>query len=289
MARKHADLLETHIDGPDTKLWAVRADDCPALRQRHILHLGVGDAAVPYSIIRTNLSGAYLHGSLGGEGRMLIDGRWRPHRAGMASLAPAHVLHAFHAIPSKRWSYCWVRYMPSSARSMIHAVAPIMANFDCRPLSHAILGFVNEMEGARDRATCALWLDLVESYVDNFAEPWRREERLLAMWNAVREDLSRPWRLDELAGLAGVSCEHLRRLCRNSLGRSPMQQLANLRVQHAAHQLATTSAKLDTIADSVGYRNPFALSNVFKKLTGVRPSSFRSRKRELIPRLSQRR
>jgi AraC-like DNA-binding protein len=280
MAKAHADLLETHIEGPDTKLWTVRAEECPALRQRHIAHLGVGDAAVPYRIVRTKLSGAYLHGSLSGEGRMLLDGRWCPHRPGMASLAPAHVLHAFHAIPSKRWNYCWVRYMPTSPRSMVHAIAPILGHFGCRPLSHAILGLVTEMQGARDMATCALWVDLIEGYVDNFAEPWRREERLLAVWNAVRHDLSRSWTRDDLARLAGVSCEHLRRLCRDSLGRSPMQQLTILRVQHAAHQLATTNAKLEAIADSVGYCNPFAFSNVFKKVTGVRPSSFRARQQE---------
>ncbi len=280
MAKDHSDLLEMHINGPDTKLWSVREDDCPALRQRHISHVGVGDAAVPYRIVRTKLSGAYLHGSLRGEGRMLIDGRWRPHRDGMVSLAPAHVLHAFHAIPSRRWQYCWVRYTPTSPRSMVHAMAPIIGSFDCRPLSHAIMGLVAEMAASREMATCALWLDLIESYVDEFAEPWHREERLLAVWNGVRRDLSRRWTLDELASLAGLSREHLRRLCQDSLGRSPMQQLANLRVQHAAHLLATTPDKLDVIADAVGYRNPFAFSNVFKRLTGVRPSRFRSQRQE---------
>ena len=248
------------------------------LRQRHIAHVGVGDAAVPYRIVRTKLSGAYLHGSLGGEGRMLIDGRWRPHRDGMVSLAPAHVLHAFHAIPSRRWKYCWVRYTPESRRSMVHAMAPIIGIFDCRPLGHAIMGLFTEMQARREMASCTLWLDLIESYVDGFAEPWRREERLLAVWSAVRSDLSRPWTLADLAELAGLSGEHLRRLCQSSLGRSPMQQLTTLRVQHAAHQLATTNAKVETIAEASGYRNPFAFSNVFKKVTGVRPSHFRARK-----------
>jgi AraC-like DNA-binding protein len=282
MARDHVDLLETHINGPDTRLWTVRGEDCPAMRQRHIAHVGVGDAAVPYRIIRTRLSGAYLHGSLGGEGRMLIDGRWRPHTEGMMSLAPAHVLHAFQAIPSCRWNYCWVRYTPESPRSMVHAMAPIIGTFDCKPLSHAIMGLVAEMQAGRKMANCALWLDLIDSYVDGFAEPWRREERLLAVWDAVRRDLSRPWTLPELAELAGLSGEHLRRLCQSSLGRSPMQQLTNLRVQHAAHQLATSNAKIETIAEAAGYRNPFAFSNVFKKVTGVRPSEFRARK-QVVP------
>jgi AraC-like DNA-binding protein len=279
MGRAHVDLLETHIEGPKTRVWTVRSQDCPALLQRHIAHVGVGDAAVPYRIVRTNLSGTYLHGSLGGEGRMLVDGRWRTHRTGMASLAPAHVLHAFHAIPSQRWQYCWVRYMPSSPRSKIHAIHPIMAEFDCRPLSHAIMGLVNETAGRREIANCALWVDLIERYVDHFAEPWRREERLLAVWNAAGRDLARDWTLSELAGMAGLSNEHLRRLCRQHLGRSPMQQLMILRVQHAAHRLATTDEKIEVIADAVGYRNPFAFSNTFKRVTGFRPSHFRSAKK----------
>jgi len=280
MAKDHHSLLETHIEGPDTRLRSVRVEDCPALARRHIAHVGLGDAAVPYRIVRTKLSGAYLHGSLGGMGHMLIDGRWRPHADGMASLAPAHVLHAFHAIPSRRWSYCWVRFTADSPRSVIDAMAPIIGRYDCRPLADAIAGLYHEMQARRDMATCALWLDLIETYVDGFAEPWRRETRLVAVWNAVRRDLDRAWTLPELAKLAGLSNEHLRRLCHSSLGRSPMQQLTNLRIQHAAHQLATTNSKLEVIADSVGYRNPFAFSNVFKRVTGVRPSEFRARRQQ---------
>lgn len=279
MAAIQNDLIETHINGEDSQRWVVRADDCPALRQRHISHVGASDAAVPYKVVRMNLSGAYLHGSIGGEGRMLIDGRWRRHTPGMASLAPKHVVHAFHAIPSQRWQFCWVRYTPDSPRSMINIMSPIMASFDCRPLRHAIMGLFAEMAAGRDAANCVLWVDLIERYVDHFAEPWRREERLLPVWNAVRKDLSRDWTLDELAVMAGVSNEHLRRLCLHSLGRSPMKHLANLRIEHAAHKLATTNDNIDEIAAQVGYGSAFAFSNVFKKMTGLRPSHFRARHR----------
>jgi AraC-like DNA-binding protein len=58
-----------------------------------------------------------------------------------------------------------------------------------------------------------------------------------------------------------------------------MQQLTVLRMQHAAHLLATTEEKIEAIAREVGYQNPFAFSNTFKRMTGLRPSDFRSRKR----------
>ncbi len=279
MPEPHENLSEIHIIGDDTRLTIVRAEECPALVQRHIAHVGVGDAAVPYQIVRTRLTGAYLHGCLGGEGRMLLDGRWRAHGPEMTSLAPAHVLHAFHAIPSKRWQVCWVRYMPSSPRSKTGTMAPVMARFDPGPLSHAILGLDKEMRGAGDAGSCALWVDLIERYVSRFAEPWRGEERLFTVWDVVQRDLARPWTLDQLAAIARISSEHLRRLCQASLGRSPIQQLKDLRIQQAAHLLASTDAKIEAISSAVGYQNPFAFSNTFKRMTGLRPSRFRSHKR----------
>ncbi|MDP2412121.1 MAG: AraC family transcriptional regulator [Pseudolabrys sp.] len=230
---------------------------------------------MPYRIVRTQLSGTYVHASLGGEGRILLDGRWRPHRAGMVSLAPAHVLHAFHAIPSKRWQYCWVRYMPTSPRSSINFVAPVMARFEAEALNHAILGLHREVQAGSNTGSATLWIDLIEHYITRFAEPLQREDRLRAVWNAVQADLAQPWTVDSLAARAKISGEHLRRLCQRSLGRSPMQQLTYLRMQHAAHRLATTEEKIEDVAHLVGYQNPFAFSNTFKRMTGFRPSQFR--------------
>ncbi len=57
-----------------------------------------------------------------------------------------------------------------------------------------------------------------------------------------------------------------------------MQQLTNLRVQHAADLLATTEMTIDAIAAEVGYANPFAFSNTLKRMTGLRPTSYRAHK-----------
>lgn len=278
MAGSHSDLSETHIVGDDTHQLMVRADECNALARRQISHVGVGDAAVPYRIVRTHLSGTYVHATLGGEGRILLDGRWRPHPAGMVSLAPAHVLHAFHAVASRRWQYCWVRYMPQSPRSAIGFMAPVMARFDAEPLRHAILGLYREVRAQAGSGSLTLWIDLIEHYVSRFAEPLQREDRLRPVWDIVQRDLHRQWTAGELAKQAGISGEHLRRLCQASAGRSPMQQLTYLRVRHAAHQLATTQATIEDIARQVGYHNPFAFSNTFKRMTGFRPSQFRQRR-----------
>ena len=210
---------------------------------------------------------------------MLLDGRWRPHRAGMVTLAPAHVLHAFHAVQGKRWQYCWVRYMPQSRRSAIGGMTPLVTRVDPKPLSDAIQGLYHEVNSGGDIAASALWIDLIEHYVKRYTEPLRNEERLSRLWAEVTEDLGHPWTLDQLAAIVGISGEHLRRLCQTRLGRSPMQQLTYLRVQQAAQVLATTDKRVEDVAFEVGYQNAFAFSNTFKRMTGFRPSRFQRRRK----------
>jgi len=72
-----------------------------------------------------------------------------------------------------------------------------------------------------------------------------------------------------------MSEEHLRRMCKKQLGRSPVQQLTFLRMQRACELLATTEEKVDTIAHQVGYSSGAHFSNAFTKWVGVRPSEYR--------------
>jgi AraC-like DNA-binding protein len=95
----------------------------------------------------------------------------------------------------------------------------------------------------------------------------------------VATRLGEPWSLDRLAQKCHLSTEHLRRLCRRELGRSPMHHVIFLRMQLAAKLLATTDDKVETIARTVGYENPFVFSTTFKKWVGWRPSEYRAKGR----------
>jgi AraC-like DNA-binding protein len=281
MDKSHTHLSETHMVGPQTHQWIVRAEDCPALRWHHIRHVGIADAAHPYKMVRTNLSGAYLLCCFDGGGRILLDGRWRMCREGMACLAPPHVLHAFHCVPQSRWGFCWVRYEhPQDQRPFISASAPVLARFNGRPLRFAIHGLHEEVNSAADPVAIQHWTELIQRYAMRFAQPWHTQDRLAKLWETVDSRLGEEWTAESLAKLAGCSTEHLRRLCHQLLGRTPMHQVTYLRMRHAANLLETKQDKIETIAHAVGYENPFAFSNTFKKWIGWRPSEYRGRKGE---------
>lgn len=273
-------LAETHLVGPATREVKVRATDCPPLAGHHIAHVGLADAAVPYEMVRMDLSGTYLLSCFGGRGQILLDGRWQMCREGWACLAPPHAQLAFRAVVGSRWKFTWVRYQqPPEQRPVISASSPAVAKFDPEPLHHAVLGLHHEMQSQTAPMAVTHWVELIHTYVLRFAQPWQSDDRLGHLWEHVAARLGERWSLDLLAARCHLSTEHLRRLCRRELGRSPMHQVIYLRMQLAAKLLATTDDKIETIAHAVGYENPFVFSTTFKKWVGWRPSDYRAKRR----------
>lgn len=279
IGKSHEQLLETHRVGPKTREWVVRAEQCPALRWYHIRHVGIADASTPYRMVRTHLSGAYLLACFEGEGRILLDGRWRACKNAMACLAPPHVLHAFHCIPKARWGFCWVRYEhPDPQQRFMSSASPVLAAFDGLPLRRAIHGLHDEMNAARDPVAIQHWVELIQHYVLRFAHPWHVNNPLATLWDAVDQKLGERWSIERLCRLAHCSDEQLRRLCHRHLGRSPMHQVMYLRMKRAAVLLEQSHDKIQHVAEAVGYSNPFTFSNTFKKWIGWAPSEYRGRR-----------
>ncbi len=280
MPEKSTPLSETHIIGAETREVKVRAVECPPLAGHHIAHVGVADAAAPYEMVRLDLSGTYLLSCFSGRGEILLDGRWQQCREGWACLAPPHALLAFRAVKGTRWGFTWVRYQqPPEQRPIISASSPALARFDPAPIRCAVEGLFSEMQSQVAPMAVTHWVELIHTYVLRFARPWQSDDRLGHLWEHVAVRLGEKWSLDLLAARCHLSTEHLRRLCRRELGRSPMHQVIYLRMQLAAKLLATTEDKVETIARAVGYENPFVFSTTFKKWVGWRPSDYRAKGR----------
>ncbi len=279
---------DIEILGKSTRYQVVRADEsdlrgwmqdgpvCALLSHHHISHCGVMKAAAPFEMVRANQSGTFMLACLDGEGVILADGEWKRIRAGQACLLPPFVMNALKCLPGKSWDFAWVRYREArETRPIVSAISPVMGSFDTGPLKAAIEGLYSESVSRNSASALHHWSELVHHYVLSFAQPHSSDDRLWRVWQRVETDLARQWSLDELAGIACLSGEHLRRLCRKELGRSPMQHLTYLRLQRARHLLAVTDDKVEVIANAVGFESAFSFSNVFLKWFGWRPSEFR--------------
>jgi AraC-like DNA-binding protein len=142
---------------------------------------------------------------------------------------------------------------------------------------------MHECNGPAQPTLIQEWTDLVHAYVLRFAQPADHPDHLRVLWERVAKNLADDWTLARLSREAGYSNEHLRRLCRRQLGRSPMHQVTYLRMRKAADLLAVSEKTIEAIAFEIGYHNPFVFSNAFTKWIGWRPSDYR--KKRLGPRL----
>ncbi|MEY2599640.1 MAG: hypothetical protein RLZZ244_909 [Verrucomicrobiota bacterium] len=262
----------------NTRETILRAGDCPLLHPHRIAHVGWIETGAPFERVRLQPDGSYVLLCLGGEGRILLDGRWQRIRPGQVSLAPPRILNAFEAIPLQSWHFCWVRYAePPGVPPVVSAASPVKTKADPTRLSAAIRGLISESAGRAEPRLLHLWIELIHAEVQRLAVPWQRDTRLGEVWAQVEVQPEYPWSAAELARLAHCSCEHLRRLCLRELGRSPMQHVTSIRIQKAANALMQTDSKLSEIAEAIGYSDAFVLSKIFKKWFGLSPAEYRSR------------
>ena len=286
----NSEFVETHREGKDSRRLIVQAEKadsrrwlagarvCPELKNYGIIHLGIAEV-IDHEIVHLLQPGACFHACFGGWGMTLVDGRWRKLGPGMACLLPPGILTAQRSLPGERWQYCWVRFGKSDHFSRLFSSStPVLAAFEAEPLRLAMAGLHAACRGERLVAATHHWLELIWTYTLQFSRATQREDRLSRVWERVSQSLGEEWTAERLAAEGRMSFEHLRRLCRRHLGRTPMNQVTYLRIQEAARLLTGTESKLEAIAEQVGFANGYGLSATFKKWTGSSPSQFRQRR-----------
>lgn len=81
----------------------------------------------------------------------------------------------------------------------------------------------------------------------------------------ARASLREPFSLDAAAEASGASKRTLARRVADTLGKSPLTYVHDLRVERAVHLLRTTPASVDIIAEAVGYADGATLRTLLRR------------------------
>jgi len=100
-----------------------------------------------------------------------------------------------------------------------------------------------------------------------------RVERAIRLFH---ERMAEPLYMPEIASQLGCSLSCFTREFRRRTGRTPAAYLTNLRTQHAARLLETTSLPAREIAELTGFPDAFYFSRVFKRVVGKSPARWRA-------------
>ena len=91
---------------------------------------------------------------------------------------------------------------------------------------------------------------------------------------AARRAAAKPWTVERLARLVGLSRSVLAERFTGMVGQPPMQYLALWRMQLAS-RLLLEGGQVAAVAGAVGYESEAAFSRAFKKLVGQAPATWR--------------
>jgi len=249
------------------------------LQARQISAVGISEASAGFLFRRNKPAMSVLMACNSGRGNALIDGKLKVFLPGMAYLMPPEVRHGYEATGRRSWRVCWVCFVqPVDQAPIISFDRPKLVHADALPLEEAIYGLFRESLGQASFSVQKLHLELIQEHAMRIVRDSRPHDRLGQLWSSVESDLARGWTLEELARKGGMSVELLRVLSHQSTGRSPMRQVACLRMQSAAIALASSRIKISAIAGEVGYSDPFAFSVAFKRHFGTAPGAYRLQK-----------
>ena len=105
------------------------------------------------------------------------------------------------------------------------------------------------------------------------------DERLARAMRFIREHAHEVISVEDIARTAGISRSLLERKFREAFGRSPWDQVLQLRLRQAEHLLSQTRLSIAEIAERTGFGTPEYFSAAFRKLTGTSPRSARNVRR----------
>jgi transcriptional regulator GlxA family with amidase domain len=95
----------------------------------------------------------------------------------------------------------------------------------------------------------------------------------------ILSNLSDDLSVDALAERAGMSRRNFTRLFHESFGKSPSQFVAEARIAEARRRLLVPRNSIESVANSLGFRSADVFSAAFERHVGVRPRTYRARRK----------
>lgn len=161
-------------------------------------------------------------------------------------------------------------------------VLPLAAHPALEPVCNLLIGEAFAEGGGRQTALDRLFDYLLILIVRHVVESGAvstgvlaglADPRLAKALTAMHEAPKKPWKLDDLADVAGMSrtrfAEHFRKL----VGRTPIEYLTIWRMT-IARRLLGKGKPVKSVAAQVGYDSAAAFSRVFSRVTGKAPREF---------------
>jgi len=257
--------------------------DHPALahwKRAGLIWSGVSDLVPGYRIVNPDPPWLMLIATVGGRG-------WAETPAGRVALAPGSM---FVGVPREpvawsvdrdAWRIVWWYIEPTPAWRGLATAAATLHRWPHAALHAAAMeALLDRLAADGDDPIGRMHAATLLAELREFAAapaPAPEADAFASAWRAVGDALHEPWSVPTLARAAGVSVATFQRLCHRRLGASAHQELIRLRLERARDLIRRSRYPLRTVAERVGFADPYTFSAAYRRWAGHPPSAERAR------------
>lgn len=226
--------------------------------------------------------------SVAGTGTLLVGGQEHVVNKGDLMLLPRDLRHAYRSSEHAPWTLYWVHFDGVDVDAFwehigfqrerpvqhVGAAAKLVADFETlmevRNTGFQETAFIHAANQLRQMLAL---IGLLSSRQEHWPESAFSIEATHAL---MQEKLHGQLDLATLAEAAGMSRHAFCRRYKTATGSSPYQHYLHLKMERACHLLDVTDQSIATIAESLGYEDPYYFSRVFRKIMGMSPARYRA-------------
>ncbi|NHN31982.1 AraC family transcriptional regulator [Paenibacillus agricola] len=231
--------------------------------------------------------------SLGGSGKLSINGKTYTVHKGQGMLLFPHEVHEYEPITTP-WSVRWVSFNGACMASLLDSMhfnastVLYLTNPDTTlGLMHSILTALQSQNPLRSMECSTLAYELL---LDLFLHASSSEvrskqqhmEQLTPVFTLIENSYNETITLQQIADKLGVTPQHACLLFQQTLGIRPIAYLNRYRLRKAKELLLQElELEVREVAGRVGYSDCSYFIKLFKRQEGITPSSFRKNHRLL--------
>jgi len=231
--------------------------------------LGVTQAGPRLRVARNDWQGTVVVTVLAGAGQCRLAGRWEALPIGDWYQVPPMADYGYRSAGTP-WDVAWLVWVGATGPQP-GLPEPRRFRADTN-LIHHLFAALGQAVSEGDRDLAGALVPLLDRRVRQACG--EHPGGLAPLWREVSAHPGRPWNLSALARLAGSSPERLRLASLAQTGRSPMRQVAMLRMRHAAGLLAG-GMTVGEAGLAVGYEDASAFTTAFSRVYGFPPHRMR--------------
>ncbi len=253
--------------------------------------IGIGMYHQADSVIqRPRGSGDYLFVHFLSRHKIWLDGHTRLENSGGCVIFPPHSRQEYGGDGQTAFGNDWFHFSGKAAAPMLEKMR-LPVNRLLHPHTAAFMPAILREINWELRNREAHWEWSVSLRVQHFflglsravhnsAPPSQRLEELHEKMHRLRQIMQERcverWNLDRMLGYVHLSRSRFINLYKSLFGRSPVDDLVEMRLTLAKHYLATSNMTVTEVADSCGFGDVYYFSRQFRKRVGMTPGAFKT-------------